>query len=116
MNKAGGFLQEFLEFVRKFGVIGIAIGIVAGNAATAFVGVLSANLLTPIVTWVVNLFGKGAFNALNVTVGSGADAYVFGFGNIIEGLINFLAVLAVIFLIVKLVVNRFMTEDEKKKV
>ena len=104
-------LVEFSEFVQKYGVIGLAIGFVTGSAASDFVKVLSANILSPIVAWIVNLFGKGTFEKLNVVVGD----VTFGFGNVIEGLISFSAVMAFVFILVKFVINKFMSEEENKK-
>lgn len=105
-------VAEFIEFVRKYGVIGLAIGFVTGTAATQFVNVLSASLLTPLVEQVVNLFGENAFQSLNV----GFNGSTFAFGDIISGLINFLAIMAFVFLLVKFVISKWMTDDEKGKV
>jgi large conductance mechanosensitive channel len=107
-----GMLAEFSEFVQKYGVIGLAIGFVTGGAASDLVKVLTANLLNPIVEWIVNLFGKGAFDKLNIVAGD----VTFGFGNVIQGLVQFLAVMAFVFMLVKFVINKFMSDDDHKKV
>lgn len=106
-------IQEFVEFVQKYGVIGLAIGFVTGQAATAFVGVLAKEILTPVVSWIINLFGEGTFEKLNVNIGNNLT---LGFGNVISGLITFLAVMMFVFLLVKFVINKFMSDDDHKKV
>ena len=111
-----GLVAEFMEFVQKYGVIGLAIGFVTGTAASDFVKVLSTNILSPIVAWIVNLFGKGAFEALNVKVGEGANQLVFGFGNVVEGLVTFLAVMGFVFVLVKFVINKMMNDSDHKNV
>lgn len=113
MEQKSSFLNEFIVFVQKYGVIGLAIGFITGSAAVAFVKVLSDSLLTPIVSWIINLFGKNAFNSLNVDIGQGIE---LKFGDVLNGLITFLSVLAFVYLLVKFVINRFMTEDDHKKV
>lgn len=106
-------LNEFVEFVRKYGVFGLAIAFVTGTAASSFVKIISDNLLSPIVGLIISLFGKDAFARLNVHI---ADGVEFGFGYIIYGLINFLAVMLFVFLLVKNFGQLFLTEEEKKKI
>lgn len=109
---ANGLVAQFIEFVRKYGVLGLAIGFVTGGAATDLVKVLTTSILEPLVQWIVGLFGKDAFSALNVAVGD----LTFKFGDLLLGLVNFLAIMGVIFLLVKFVFSKWMTDDEKKKV
>jgi large conductance mechanosensitive channel len=42
-------LQEFKEFLKQYGVIGLAIAVVMGGAVTKFVGALVADLIMPII-------------------------------------------------------------------
>jgi large conductance mechanosensitive channel len=113
MQNNVSFVSEFIEFVKKYGVIGLAIGFVTGTAASDFVKILSTNILTPLVGWMINLFGQDAFVKMNVNIGSGVT---LGFGNVLSGLITFLSVMAFIFVLVKFVINKFMTDADHKSV
>jgi large conductance mechanosensitive channel len=113
MESKKSMIAEFTEFVQKYGVAGLAIGFVTGTAASDFVKIISENILTPIVAWIVGLFGKDAFNNLNVKV---TDGVTLGFGNVISGLISFLAVMAFVFVIVKFVLNKMMSDADHKSV
>lgn len=94
-------IKEFKEFILRGNVIDLAIGVVIGSAFTAIVTSLVEGLLTPLVTWVLSLFGSAdAFAGL---VLSPKENVVFDFGQVINALITFLITAFVLFLIVKAV-------------
>lgn len=105
-------VEEFIIFIRKYGVIGLAVGFITATAATDFVNALSKGLLKPLVEQIVDLLGRGTFDRLNF----GFNGSTFGFGDIISAFINFVAVMLVVFLLVKFALSKVMTEEEKKKV
>lgn len=101
-------IKEFTNFVREKGVIGLAVGIIVGGAVTKFVNAIIADIINPIL---------GAF----LGGGKGLVSYIytipntkisFGYGDLISELINFLAILLVIYLLfVKSPLNKL---DKKK--
>jgi large conductance mechanosensitive channel len=100
-GKSMSFVQEFVGFIKKFGVIGLAIGVVIGGAS------LVENIVTPI----VGIFLGGVdFNGLSLTVGKSAIEY----GKFITSSIDFLILLFVVYIAVKLVVSRMLTDKEKE--
>ena len=51
-------IKEFKEFILRGNVIDLAIGVVIGSAFTAIVTSLVEGLLTPLVSWILSLFGN----------------------------------------------------------
>jgi large conductance mechanosensitive channel len=106
-GKSMSFVQEFVGFIKKFGVIGLAIGVVIGGAVSKLVASLVENIVTPI----VGIFLGGVdFNGLSLTVGKSAIEY----GKFITSSIDFLILLFVVYIAVKLVVSRMLTDKEKE--
>ncbi len=101
------FVQEFVGFIKKFGVIGLAIGVVIGGAVSKLVGSLVEDVVTPI----VGIFLGGVdFSSLVLEVGKSQIKY----GLFITSLIDFLILLLVVYIAVKLVVSRMLTDKEKE--
>ena len=48
---AQGFSQEFMDFLQKYQVIGLAVAVVIGTAATKLVNSTVADIIMPIITW-----------------------------------------------------------------
>ena len=48
-----GFRAEFMAFLNKYGVIGLAIAFIIGGAAGALVSALVADLLMPVITFFI---------------------------------------------------------------
>jgi large conductance mechanosensitive channel len=102
-------IQEFVAFIKGFGVIGLAIGVVIGSAVTKLVTALVEDLINPVVGAVLNgVDFKGLVLKLN------GDS-VIRYGAFISSLIDFVIVLAVIWVAVKLIVGRMLSADEKAK-
>jgi large-conductance mechanosensitive channel len=107
-TKAGSeFVQEFMGFLKKFGVIGLAIGVVVGGAVKEFVDVIVTTLIDPIV--------KVILGAINFKPGGkitlvGENALLIG--DLISGIINFVVLIAIVFVAVKFILSKFMTKEE----
>lgn len=106
MNDQG---KQFMEFLKKFAVVGTAIGIVSGGAVKTFVDALVANLIQPIVNTILGATNISA-GALAVKLSEGN---YLKFGDTLVALINFLAIMAVVYLIVKFFVEKFMGDETK---
>lgn len=101
-------IQEFVAFIKGFGVIGLAIGVVIGGAVTKLVASLVENIVTPI----VGIFLGGVnFSGLEIKIGSS----IIHYGLFISSLIDFLILLLVVWVGVKLIVGRMLSADEKAK-
>ena len=87
------FFNEFKEFAMRGNVMDMAVGIIIGAAFTAIVTSLVDDIISPI----IGLFLKVAFNGLVATV-SGVD---IKYGAFIMAVITFLIVAFVIFVLIK---------------
>lgn len=87
-------MKGFMEFVRKQGVVGLAVGFIVGLATASVVTALVGDLINPVIGAIV---GQGSLDTLTFTIG---DA-VFSYGHFIGVLINFVIILAVVYLLFK---------------
>ena len=82
-------MNDFIQFVREQGVIGLAIGFILGGAVSGVVSSLVEDIINPIIG---AIFGSSA----------GLSAMMIGpvaLGNFISVLIDFVIVAAVVFFI-----------------
>ena len=93
-----GFLKEFKEFLKEYKVVGLAICIIMGLAATTFVNALVNDIIMPIVTPFIS---GGAWADAVLTIGP----IVIKWGHFLGALINFLILALVVFLIAKFIIK-----------
>ena len=94
-------LQDFKAFILRGNVIDLAVGIAIGAAFTAVVTSFTENLLTPLLA----IPGDTArFGELSFTIGGST----FGYGAVIDAVISFLIIAAVLFFVVVRPVNALM--------
>ncbi len=98
MEEKKSFMQEFMDFLNKYGVIGLAVAFVMGAAVTKLVTALVTDLIMPIIG---ALIPGGDWRAATLTIGS----IKFMVGNFIGVLIDFIIIALVIFMIVKTIVK-----------
>ena len=89
------FIQEFMEFLQKFSVIGLAIAFVIGQAASKLISAFVNDLITPFIGLLTP--NVGDLNKVGFTVGTST----FSYGDLISNMINFLIIALVIFLAYK---------------
>jgi large conductance mechanosensitive channel len=89
------FIQEFVEFLEKFSVIGLAIAFVIGQAASKLISAFVNDMITPL----VGLFtpNVGDLNKVQFTIGNST----FSYGDLISNVINFLIIAVIVFLAYK---------------
>ena len=93
-EKKKTFIQEFMEFVKKYQIIGLAIAFVIGGAAQKLISAFVADIISPLLAI---FMGKANFEQFQVTILGGN----FLIGALITAIIDFLVVALVIFIIVK---------------
>lgn len=98
--------NDFIQFLKKFAVIGAAVGIATGQAVTKFVDVLVSNTVQPILNKV--LASKDAMPC-------SLDYFGGCVSNLFSGILTFVLTMLVVFLIVKFFIGRFMDTDELLK-
>ena len=104
-----GLVQEFVGFIKKYGVIGLALGIVVGGAVKDLVDSLVANIVDPILGLLIpnvdNLAGWGV----------GPDEAI-KLGAFLSACIGFVALMFVVFIVMKVFISKFVSEDELSNV
>lgn len=88
-------LQEFKKFAMRGNVIDLAIGVIIGGAFSKIVSSLIDDVITPLIL-------KPALDAANLNQLS--ELTIFGtvkYGNFLAGVLNFIIIAFVLFLIVK---------------
>jgi len=96
-TRAGSALTGFMDFVRKQGVVGLAVGLAIGTQAAILVKDIVNSIITPIVDLIV---GPGGLSGLTWYVKIGNRSATFDFGTLINSAIVFLAVALVIYVVV----------------
>lgn len=93
-EKPKGLWGEFLEFISKYGVIGLAIGFIIGSASKDLVNALVADILMPIILFFVP---GGAWREATVTIGP----IVLSVGHFAGALLDFFIIALIIFLLMR---------------
>jgi len=91
-----GIWNEFMDFISKYKVMGLAVAFIIGLYLGGLVQSLVADLILPIIG--LALPGLGNLATYTITV-SGQD---FGIGSFLVALITFIIVAFVIFILVKI--------------
>lgn len=102
-------MKGFVEFIRKQGVVGLAIGFIVGLATAAVVNSLVKDLINPLIGLIVR---SQNLDTLAFHLGKAT----FTYGAFISALINFVVILAVIYLLFKVTrLEKLDIEEEKDK-
>ncbi|MFA5142264.1 MAG: MscL family protein [Candidatus Woesearchaeota archaeon] len=94
-------MSEFMEFLKEYRVVGLAIAFVMGVASTALIKSLVDNIIMPIVT---PFIPGGAWKTATFALGP----VVIGWGAFLGEFINFVIIASVVFMIAK-----FIMKEEK---
>lgn len=89
-----GFTAQFMAFLSKYGVIGLAIAVIIGGAAGSLVSALVSDILMPIITFFIP---GGAWREATWAIGP----VILSIGHFIGVIIDFLIIALVVFLIMK---------------
>jgi large conductance mechanosensitive channel len=95
---ARGFNEEFMEFLRKYQVIGLAVAFVIGTAATKLVNSTVTDIIMPIVAVVTP---SGSWQTAVLAIGP----LKFPVGDYVSAIIDFVIIALVIFLAVKYIMK-----------
>ena len=88
------FTAEFMAFLSKYGVIGLAIAVIIGGAAGNLVSALVSDILMPVITFFIP---GGAWREATLAIGP----VVISIGHFLGVLIDFLVIALVVFLIMR---------------
>jgi large conductance mechanosensitive channel len=104
--------QEFFDFMKTFGVIGLAIAFVIGAAASKLVTALVTDIVNPL----VGLFlPAGDLKAMQASiVGTSGAISEFKYGDFIANIIDFAIIAFIVFLAYKQLSRYKLVEDKTK--
>lgn len=89
-----GFRAEFMTFLNKYGIIGLAIAFIIGGAAGALVSALVSDILMPIITFFIP--GGGWREAIWIM-----GPIQLSIGHFVGVLIDFVVIAVVVFVLMK---------------
>ena len=90
----------FIGFIREKGVVGLAVGLAIGTAATGVVTQIVNAVITPTVSLLIGEKGLSGLNFVVKRAADGTPIVTYAVGDLIDALIKFLAVAAVIYFVV----------------
>ena len=110
-EKRKGFTQDFIIFLKTFGIIGLAIAFVIGQAASTLVTACVNDIIDPIIGF---FLPTGNLSALSVMVPNlyGNATSDFRYGDLISKIIDFLVIALIVFLAYKQLSKRGIVEDK----
>ena len=89
-----GLWVEFIEFINKYGVIGLAIGFIIGSASKDLVNALVADILMPVIMFFVP---GGTWREATLTIGP----VVLALGHFIGALLDYLIIALIVFFLMR---------------
>ena len=89
-----GLWAEFIDFINKYGVIGLAIGFIIGSASKDLVTALVGDILMPIILFFVP---GGAWREATLTIGP----VVLGLGHFAGALLDYLIIALIVFFVMR---------------
>lgn len=92
--KPEGFWIEFIDFINKYGVVGLAIGFIIGSASKDLVNALVADILMPVITFFIP---GGAWKEATLSVGP----VVLSLGHFVGALLDYLIIALIVFYLMK---------------
>jgi large conductance mechanosensitive channel len=101
-------VKEFVDFLKKFKVVSLAVAFVMGGASTTLVSAFVKDIFMPIIS---PLLSSGTWQTATLNIGPIAIAY----GAFIAELLNFIILAAVVFIVVEKVI-KIDKEEAKEKV
>ena len=105
--KKGSPVSEFVDFLKSFGVIGLAIAFIIGQASSKLVTALVDDIITPL----IGLFlPAGDLKAMETTIGNST----FMWGDLIANIIDFIIIAIIVFILFKQLSRFGLVEDKTK--
>jgi large conductance mechanosensitive channel len=102
--------QEFFDFLKTFGIIGLAIAFVIGEAASRLVTALVNDIIDPIIGYFIP---AGSLDTVTFKVTNLAGSTTeFRLGDLISNIIDFLIIVLIVFLAYKQLSKYRLVEDK----
>ena len=105
--------QEFFDFLKTFGIIGLALAFVVGQAASGLVTSLVNDIINPLIGLFLPSGNLDAMSAKVINISG--ELTEFKYGHLVSSIIDFLIIALVVFIAYKQLL-RFKLVDEKNLV
>jgi large conductance mechanosensitive channel len=107
------FITQFFDFLKTFGIIGLAIAFVIGQASSKLITALVEDIINPL----IGLFlPSGSLEQLSAKITSVSGAISeFKYGDFIGNIIDFLIIALVVFVAYKALSKYKIVEDKSSK-
>ncbi|TVP41878.1 MscL family protein [Candidatus Nitrosocosmicus arcticus] len=102
--------QEFFDFLKTFGIIGLALAFVVGQAASGLVTSLVNDIVNPLIGLFLPAGNLDAMSAKMTNISG--EITEFRYGHLISKIIDFLIIALVVFIAYKQL-SRFKLVDDK---
>ncbi len=101
LAKAKGAGSGFMTFIKEQNVVGLAVGLVLGTAASGLVNSLINNIIMPPLGFLLG--SAEGIRGLSLTMGTtpSGEVAVLNYGAFINDLVNFLVLAFVVYFVVK---------------
>lgn len=93
-EKSAGIFKEFIDFLKEYKVVGLAVAFIIGAASTSLIKSLVNSVIMPVIT---PFLPAGAWRTAVFSLGP----IKIGWGEFTAEFINFLIIAAVVFIIAK---------------
>lgn len=100
-DKAFGFWSEFKSFAVKGNAFDLAIAVVIGNAFSAIVNSLVADIITPVLALVTG--STADIKKLSINIAVGENPILLNWGAFAQTILNFFVIALSIFVVFKLI-------------
>jgi large conductance mechanosensitive channel len=106
------FITQFFDFLKTFGIIGLAIAFVIGQASSKLITALVEDIINPL----IGLFlPSGSLEQLSAKITSVSGAISeFKYGDFIANMIDFLIIALIVFVAYKALSKYKIVEDKSK--
>ncbi len=106
------FITQFFDFLKTFGIIGLAIAFVIGQASSKLITSLVEDIINPL----IGLFlPSGSLEQLSTKITSVSGAISeFKYGDFIANMIDFLIIALIVFVAYKTLSKYKIVEDKSK--
>ena len=89
-----GLWEEFIDFINRYGVAGLAIGFIIGSASKDLVSALVGDILMPVITFFIP---GGTWREATLTLGP----IVLSLGHFVGALLDYLIIAFIVFYLMK---------------
>ena len=103
--------QEFFDFLKTFGVIGLALAFVVGQAASGLVTSLVNDIINPLIGLFLPSGNLDEMSAKVINISG--ELTVFRYGHLVSSIIDFLIIALVVFIAYKQLSRFKLVQDDR---